>query len=200
MMIYRYCDNAIGPIGGADFNLLTTIGRYLHAPRVLEFGSLVGHSARCWLLRSAEASHLTCVDACLTQELRDLVSDYPGKATLVECRQEEFRPPPEASYDLVFFDASHDCELNLATLGNIEPSLAQGALLLVHDTGLWAPEAMTPAHHAFPGACLPDGRKEHQPGEREFVRRLQANGWNCVTLQSKTALRHGLTLCQKTID
>jgi predicted O-methyltransferase YrrM len=184
-------DNAIGPIGGADAEILGSIAFYFHKPRVLEIGSQFGHSAWAWL--AAGCSRLVCVDANITPELQNVVKEE-SHVELVQALQQDFRS--NEIFDIIFLDASHDPSLNAKTICNLQGNLAQGGVLIVHDTGIWATEHMTEAHKAFPGYDLPEG-KVHQPGEIVFVEWLKSNGWNCVSLGSKNALRHGLTICQR---
>jgi hypothetical protein len=114
---------------------------------------------------------------------------------LVQANQQEFLTTE--IFDIIFLDASHDPKLNAWTIQNLQCNLAPGGVLILHDTGIWATEHMTEAHRAFPcGYNMPEG-KMHQPGEVLTVQWLKANGWNCVSLASRNALRHGITICQK---
>jgi predicted O-methyltransferase YrrM len=185
-------DNAIGPIGRADAEILGSIATYYHEPRVLEIGSQFGHSAAVWL--EAGCKFVVCVDANITPELQETARGAEGRCSLVECYQQDYKTV--SIFDIIFLDASHDPSLNAKTICNLQGNLAQGGVLIVHDTGIWATEHMTDEHKAFPGYDLPEG-KVHQPGEIVFVEWLKSNGWNCVSLGSKNALRHGLTICQR---
>jgi predicted O-methyltransferase YrrM len=184
-------DNAIGPIGRADAEILGSIAAYYHKPRVLEIGSQYGHSAAVWL--EAGCSRLVCIDANITLLLQETVRSFENYE-LIQTGQDNFRS--NEIFDIIFLDASHDPSLNAKTICNLQGNLAQGGVLIVHDTGIWATEHMTEAHKAFPGYDLPEG-KVHQPGEIVFVEWLKNNGWNCVSLGSKNALRHGITICQR---
>jgi predicted O-methyltransferase YrrM len=186
-----YDNNDIGPVGEADANVLASVAKYYRHPRVLEIGSQFGHSAWAWL--AAGCSRLVCVDANITPELQNVVKEE-SHVELVQALQQNFRTGE--IFDIIFLDASHDPSLNAKTICNLQGNLAQGGVLVVHDTGIWATEHMTEAHKAFPGYDLPEG-KAHQPGEIVFVEWLKSNGWNCVSLGSKNALRHGLTICQR---
>jgi predicted O-methyltransferase YrrM len=188
---HKLDDNLIGPIGRADAEVLGSIAEYFHKPRVLEIGSQFGHSAALWV--AAGCSRLVCVDCQITKELRHTLGLCPF-AELVQANQQDFRT--EEEFDIIFLDASHDPSLNAKTICNLQGNLAQGGVLIVHDTGVWATEHMTEAHKAFHGYDLPEG-KAHQPGEMFFVEWMKKNGWNCVSLGSKKALRHGLTICQR---
>jgi predicted O-methyltransferase YrrM len=186
-----YDNNAIGPIGEADAHALASIAKYYHQPRVLEIGSQFGHSAHLWI--GVGCSRLVCVDANITPELRETV-EGETYVELVQAMQQDFRT--EEIFDIIFLDASHDPSLNAKTICNLQGNLAPGGVLIVHDTGIWAKEHMTEAHRAFHGYDMPEG-KAHQPGEIIFVQWLKSNGWNCVSLGSKNALRHGITICQR---
>jgi predicted O-methyltransferase YrrM len=192
ILSHRFDDNSIGPIGRADAELLGSIAGYYHKPRVLEIGSQFGDSAALWI--GAGCSRLICVDSNITDDLRDTVylCDF---AYLVQTNQQEFLTTE--IFDIIFLDASHDLKLNVATIQNLQGNLAPGGTLILHDTGIWARAHMTDEHKAFPyGYDLPEG-KMHQPGEVLTVQWLKANGWNCVSLASRNALRHGITICQK---
>jgi predicted O-methyltransferase YrrM len=188
----NYNDNSIGPIGAADAGLLSAIAKYYNAPRVLEIGSQNGDSARCWL--DAGCCRLVCVDAILTQGLMDEIGQEI-QCTFHHCFQQDFKT--EEMFDIIFLDASHDPQINAATVVNLQGNLRKGGVLVIHDTGLWAHDHMTDAHKSFSGGCdFPEGYA-HQPGEIVFVGWLKNNGWHCVSLASKTALRHGITICQR---
>jgi predicted O-methyltransferase YrrM len=191
MIAHDFDDNAIGPIGSADARVLMGIAEYYHKPRVLEIGSQFGHSAHLWI--GVGCSRLVCVDAVITPELLETVQgEINGE--LVQAMQQDFRTGE--IFDIIFLDASHDPSLNAKTICSLQGNLAQGGVLIVHDTGIWSAEHMTDEHKAFPGYDLPEG-KAHQPGEIVFIEWLKSNGWNCVSLGSKSALRHGLTICQR---
>ena len=191
-----YSDDALGPIGEHDREVLVAVARYLNAPTVLEFGSADGHSAQCWL--DAGCAHLTCVDYQIREPVKQIAAEHPGRVTLIESRQEDYFPETSDSFNLIFFDASHKLETNIETLQNLMPWLHDEILLVVHDTGLWAESAMSEQHRNFTGTMTPCGYM-HQPGERQFVNYLADEGWQCISLSSRTALRHGLTLARKTI-
>jgi predicted O-methyltransferase YrrM len=184
-------NTAIGPIGADDAEVLGSVAAYYHKPRVLEIGSQFGHSAWVWL--AAECSRLVCVDVDITPQLVETVKGFENYE-LVQTGQDNFLTAE--IFDIIFLDASHDPSLNAKTICNLQGNLAQGGVLIVHDTGIWATEHMTEEHKAFPGYDLPEG-KVHQPGEIVFVEWLKSNGWNCVSLGSRNALRNGLTICQR---
>jgi len=189
-----YDDNALGPIGYADRNLLVAITQYFHEPVVLEFGSANGHSLQAWLDGGAKAVH--CVDIHIRDGVREIESHNTDRVCCYQMGQHEFTPTWQRP-DIVFFDASHDHKLNLRTLERIKPCLHEDTILVIHDTGLWAHCAMTDEHKRFnQGHDTPAGFM-HQPGEIRFVQALKEAGWNCITFSSKTALRHGITLCQR---
>jgi hypothetical protein len=187
-----YDDNSIGPIGAADRNLLVAVAQYYHRPAVLEYGSAEGHSARAWLDAGARLVH--CVDVWCSGPMQNVIASNPERVTFYGIDQTAFRP--QASYDIIFIDASHHLETNIATLKAAQGAPTSGGCVVIHDTAKWAAEAMTDAHRAFPGAVEDDGGKWHQPDEVRFVEWMRGQGWNCVSLASATALRHGITLCQ----
>jgi SAM-dependent methyltransferase len=188
-----YDDLSIGPIGLADRNLLVAVAGYYHQPAVLEYGSAEGHSAQAWLDGGASVVH--CVDLRLCQGMAEVLQNNSERVRFFQGEQTAFVPPQ--GYDIAFIDASHSLGANMATLKAVECVLLPGGCVVIHDTGKWAAGAMTDAHRGFAGVVDPaDGGKWHQPGEVEFVRWMQRRGWQCVSLASRTALRHGITLCQ----
>lgn len=186
-----YDNLSIGPIGAADRDLLVALARYYHEPAVLEYGSAEGHSAQAWLDGGAKVVH--CVDLWFSGGMRAVTASN-ARVTFFACDQASFVPP--AQYDIIFIDASHHLETNIATLKAAQGALLPGGCVVIHDTAKWAAGAMTAAHEAFAGIVESDGGKWHQPDEVRFVAWMRAQGWQCVSFGSKTALRHGLTLCQ----
>lgn len=194
--LHNYDDYALGPIGYHDALVLGAIARYVAKANILEFGCEEGFSSRVWI--ESGAAHLTCVDVSVREGVWRLFRQYPGRVTIAEKPQQEFHP--SSNYDIVFFDASHSFDVNVQTYRNIEHGLSPECLIIIHDTGLWCPHKMTKHHSDFAmDRKKPwiDGGVEHQPEERQFVRWLGAIGWSCVNLGSRSELRHGLTICQR---
>lgn len=189
---HSYDNNSLGPIGVNDAMVLKTLAMYLHEPVVLEYGCADGHSAAVWL--SAGASSVTCVDLEIYNSARVLESD--PRITFVTSSQQDYQP--DKIYDIVFLDASHQPHLNVETFKKVRPWInpVQG-LLIIHDTGRWAPACLTEHHRKFngPGGSVPKEGIAHQQGERDFVNWLVNEGIHCVSLGSQHALRHGLTIC-----
>jgi predicted O-methyltransferase YrrM len=187
-----YDDYALGPIGAADREVLVAVAKYYNQPSVLEYGSADGHSAQAWVDGGAEIVH--CVDLRLCSGMAGVAGNNADRVTFFCTDQVGFQPP--RSYDIIFIDASHHLQTNIATLDIAGRALLPGGCVIVHDTGKWPAQAMQEAHRAFGGTTDADGGKWHQPDEVAFVQWMQGQGWQCVTLSSSTALRHGLTLCQ----
>jgi hypothetical protein len=104
--------------------------------------------------------------------------------------------------DFVFFDASHNFDLNVATYGRVSENLSERALLVVHDTGMW--------HGDLKGLRTPKGHFAddrgsagyiHQPDERKFVNFVRQNAPDVdqIHLHCTSRFRHGLTVLQRNV-
>ena len=105
--------------------------------------------------------------------------------------------------DLCFIDASHLFELNQITFKKLESSLAEEAIIAVHDTGIWMKPFFGSAHQQrateAPGGWISETEYQQCPDERKFVNWIltDRHGFSEVHLHSKHVLRNGMTLIQK---
>jgi hypothetical protein len=188
-----YTEEALGPIQRDEALLLYAFARAVGLRRVLEFGAGKGHSARVWL--EAGCDQVFSMDPWISPEVRALAAAYGDRLTIIEGDMRTYESSMTGPLDLVFFDAAHDPAANLATLARLAEI---PPWILIHDTGTWAAEHMTPAHRAFPGLATPDGGLVHQPGEVIFAAILEKQpGLQRIDFHSIRALRHGLTLFQR---
>jgi hypothetical protein len=105
--------------------------------------------------------------------------------------------------DFLFIDAAHRLPLNQKTFLALLPSLAENALIAVHDTGTWHRKHFLAAHANFakrkPKHWLNSEEFQHQIGERAFVNWI-ANAFSdfqAIHFHSLRCLRHGITLLQR---
>lgn len=202
-----YKNDVLGPVQRDEAIALYGIALTLRAKWVLEFGTYFGHSTRCFLEAGA---NVICVDCRLTPEARALAADYPGQVTLIEADQadgavisriEDIIPLSEG-LDVIFMDASHDLQSNIAAFVKVQYYLNKAGLVIVHDTGCWAKEHMSLNHTNFPGGkWVDDTRFAHQPDEIEFANWLRdIKGFARIDLHSLRTLRHGTSLFQQQAD
>ncbi len=206
LLSYRESD-AIGPLQRDEAIALFGIIRTLRPLVVVEFGFFHGHSAFNFLQALPEDGRLYSYDIdadsvkrAVTEFTFDRRFKFLGKS------QAAFEPDDIGGreVDFVFFDAAHELELNIETFKRIAPHLAAGAMIAIHDTGLWHRAHFAGEHETFvrgnPGEWLSDELYAHQPGERAFVDWILAggHGYSAVQFHSTRTLRHGFTLLQRT--
>ena len=198
-------EGAIGPLQQDEAVALFGIVRALRPATVVEFGFFHGHSAFNFLMALEDDAMLASYD--IGGESRERAEhEFPRSPSFrfFPKSQTEFDPADvdHRPLDLVFFDAAHELELNQRTFAAIRPHLAPGALVAVHDTGVWSPEFLSEPHREFmrtmPVELTASGAVIHQPGERDFVRWVLEThpGFQALHLHSRRTLRHGLTLLQ----
>lgn len=183
-------EDALGPIQRDEALLLYAITRVTRPKRILEFGTMHGHSALAWL--KGGVGELWTVDIRNRIDPR-ITDEFGGRIKIFTMDMTEFRQPADVAFDLVFFDAAHNLEKNQATFNNLPPP----PMIIVHDTGTWATEHMRDAHRKFPGV-MTDGGKIHQPAEVAFCDWLEStHGYRRVDFHSMNTVRHGMTILQK---
>lgn len=192
-------EDAMGPVQREEALFLYALLRLVRPRVIVEFGFFEGHSARVFCRACPESQVFSF----------DLEDNPPARAAL-ECfpnfhfRHKSMSDVVHAdvghgAVDFVFFDACHEEDINMATLRIMEPWLADGAIVAVHDTGLWHRRWLTPDRLGEPGQWVAADLYAHQPGERRFVRRLRDTRphWGQIELGTTACLRHGLSLIQK---
>jgi predicted O-methyltransferase YrrM len=186
--------------------LIAALVLVLRPQTIVEFGFRQGHSALNFLEVMPADSKLFSFD--IDPMSRDIATDVfaaDSRFTYRQKSQADFAATDVngRSIDLCFFDASHDLDLNQETWRRVLASLAPNALVLVHDTGIWNRQHLTPtlAKNASqrPDNWLSADDFQPHPDEREFVNWIcaQGGGWVPVHLHTCATLRHGLTLLQR---
>lgn len=171
----------LGKIQDEDVLLIQSVIK-LTCPSVLvELGYLNGFSTSKILEVMREDAHLTSYDNTVKHSLiNDKRFIFKNKSqTEVE----------EENIDFIFFDASHDLDLNIETFKNLK--LAKNAIIVIHDTGIWNEMVIDTGGYFVEEGYI------HRPHEREFVKYLIKNGFNAVNLMTTKELRHGISIAQK---
>jgi predicted O-methyltransferase YrrM len=199
-------ESASGPLQRDEALMLHALVRVLRPKVVVEFGFLGGHSALNFLTALPPGSRLYSFDIDAGSEAAAL-RFFGGRDDF------RFRRKSQADItatdvdggpiDLVFLDASHDLELNRQTFERLQDLLSEDAVVVVHDTGTWSPPHMTRLHRDYasaePGWWVSEEEYAHQPDEREFVNwvREAHPRFAQVNLHTRRALRHGMTVLQR---
>lgn len=189
----KYNNTTFGPIQKDEALFLFGLCAMVQPRYVLEYGVLLGQSSRVWLEHGA---HVTAVDKVISDAAFSLTQHYPGRLELHEADMAEFTPPP-LPYDLIFVDASHRFEDNMAVVEKV--AHLDGALLIFHDTGHWAEKDMTKEMWWFFrefGGQQAGGLIIHHPDEKrtiaEISRRYQS--WQRLDLWTVNKVRYGMTV------
>jgi predicted O-methyltransferase YrrM len=198
--------SAAGPLQREEALLLYGLVRVLRPTVVVEFGFLGGRSALNFLTALAPGGTLYSfdIDAGSERTARRYFGDRPDFRFLPKSQADITAADVDGRpIDLAFIDASHDVEINRRTFERLESLLADDAVIVIHDTGTWAAEHMTPGHVQYaagaPGWWLSADEFVHQPGEREFVNwvREAHPEFSQVNLHTRRTLRHGMTILQR---
>lgn len=152
--------------------------------KVVELGYLNGYSANIILNALKEDSLLISYDNTTHGNINDRRFIFKHKS------QEDYE---ETDVDMVFFDASHDFELNKKTFRKVILSLNKQAIIAIHDTGLWNIKMQDVG-----GYWINDGYA-HRPDERKFVNWIKEfyPKYQVINFHSLKETRHGMTLIQK---
>lgn len=173
----------LGKIQAEDEAVVRAVIAMTLPKRCVEFGYLNGHSTRVILGAMPPDSTLVSYDNSVDGRIDDPRFTFKRKS------QTEYE---EDSADFVFFDASHDLELNMETMDRVIPTLSEGAIVLVHDTGLWRDMLMDTGGHWIGNGYA------HRPGEREFANWcVSERGFHAIHLHTLSENRHGMTILQR---
>ncbi len=179
----------LGALLVEDAALLQAIIKMTDPKMVIEFGTHFGTSARAMLEALDADAKLISYDCTL------LAPPYipDPRFTFMPKSQDEFEPVD--NIDLVFLDASHELGMNQRTFAQILPHLKEGAIIAVHDTGVWEKNWW----NRTVGYGLPNGHWVHCPDEIHFVNWLTKEhpDFQQIHLHALTKVRHGMTLLQK---
>lgn len=203
-------EKVIGPIQSDEALLIYSIVRDTRPDVILEFGFANGHSSINFLAAMPKSCKLYSFD--IKEESANIakkIQDDRFKFILKNQKKFEATDIDNNQVDLVFFDASHDSDLNIKTFNKVKSLLNPNALILVHDTGSWdntqnenvgAIDGYYVNGYPFPkGYFLNKDQYIHQAGERNFVNYLRKNEkkFHQIHLHSKNTFRHGLTILQR---
>jgi predicted O-methyltransferase YrrM len=199
-------ENALGPIQRDEALFLMGIVRTIRPKTIVEFGFSRGHSALNFLQALDGNGELYSYD--ISNASADCAAKKFSKKKnfhFVKKSQEQFSPTDIRGrlIDFVFFDGSHVNITGQITFKAILPSLAENAIVAVHDTGVWQREHFLPDHDQFqkryPEGWLNGQEFQHRKEEREFVNWIAENypEFQLIHFHSSNCIRHGITLMQR---
>lgn len=171
----------LGPIQDCDVLLLQAVIKMTCPINLVELGYLNGYSTKKILEVMRPDAKLTSYDSTVTGS-----NIIDSRFTFKNQSQTEVN---EQDIDFIFFDASHDLEINKETFNRL--NLSENAIIAVHDTGLWNEMVLDTG-----GYWVGNGYA-HRPDEREFVKWLKEKGYNAINFHTLKETRHGMTLLQK---
>jgi predicted O-methyltransferase YrrM len=206
--LLTYTDKkAIGPLQQPEALLLFSIVRTVIPKTIVEFGFHHGHSAFNFLQAMSPDAYLYSYD--ISQESFEIAksdfSQYKQFCFLHKSQTEFLQADIDHRIvDLVFFDASHDLQLNQQTFQAVYPALSDESIVCIHDTGLWNKEFFLDVHDDFSkqrsgGRWMDNTFYAHQNDERIFVNWILDvyPRFQSVHLHSSQCLRHGLSILQQ---
>lgn len=205
LLSYRDRD-AIGPLQRDEAIGLFGIVRTVRPKTVVEFGFFHGHSAFNFLQaldREAKLYSYDIADDSARRAEKEFASE--NRLIFMHKSQIEFDSGDidDQPIDFLFFDAAHDLALNVETFKRVLPQLAHGAIIAVHDTGLWERAHFSAINRQFvqhsAGRWVSEESYAHQPEEREFVNWITSTypTFGAIHLHSARTLRHGFSLLQR---
>jgi predicted O-methyltransferase YrrM len=199
-------ENALGPIQRDEALFLIGIVRMIRPKTIVEFGFSWGHSALNFLQALDGKGELYSYD------ISDASADCAAKNFsknknfhFIKKPQEQFSPSDVCGQmiDFVFLDGANDKVLGQTTFKAILPSLAENAIVAIHNTGIWEREYFLPDHNQFQRkhseGWLNSEEFQHQKEEREFVNWIAENypEFQLIHFHSSNCIRHGITLMQR---
>lgn len=197
-------DYVAGPIQRDEALLLYALVKTVDPKTIVEFGFDRGHSATNFLKAMSSDSRLYSYDISdVSMRLARKIHDERFRFIFKSQTDFEYSDVDNRLVDLVFFDASHDFHLNVATFEKVRKFLSERALIIVHDTGAWYGKlkgSKTPEGY-FVGGKASAGYI-HRPDERRFVNHIRENmeGFDQIHMHSTSKFRHGLTVLQRNVD
>ncbi len=173
----------LGPVQDCDVLLLQAVIKMTCPLNLVELGYLNGYSTRKILEAMRPDAKLTSYDS--TVRGTDIIDE---RLTFKNQSQIEVN---EKDIDFIFFDASHDLEINKETWKKL--NLTDDCIIAIHDTGLWDKMIMDTG-----GQWIGKGYA-HRQGERDFVKWIKENEpeYQIINFHTLKETRHGITLIQK---
>lgn len=199
--LHPYNETTLGPIQKSEALFLYGLCQMVKPQVVLEIGCLIGQSLRVWI--NAGVPFIYAVDAKISDDVKELQRGQ-GKNGML-CFEQDMKQPIDfvrGIPDLVFIDASHKLDDNIAVVKNLLPVLRRGALVIFHDTGHWKQEDITPDRRWFLESYggLWDSNEQawaHCPEEKETIAWISQNtNWQRIDLWTTIMPRCGLTVFQ----
>ena len=185
----------LGPVMPQEGNVLSSLITMLEPKVIVEFGCQTGASTKIMHDSPPYTQWIYTYDPFV--EPQEWMTD--SRVFFLKKGQETFESADinHQKIDLVFFDGSHNLKLNIDTWHRFKASLAPGAIIAVHDTGMWDTRLFT-----APGFGKIVGHFQvHQPDEVAFVNWLRSvEGLEGIDLCPTHVVRHGLTLLQRSKD
>jgi predicted O-methyltransferase YrrM len=201
-----HSEDALGPIQQDEALFLFSLARVIRPKVLVEFGFNLGHSALNFLQAIPRSSTLYSYDIIdkAAQAAKTSFKRYPN-FRFVRKSQTDFSPADvdNRQADFVFIDGSQELGLNKQTWTAILPSLAENAVIAVHDTGTWLKSAFTPKHTAIssehPNDWLSNDEFQPEKARRELVNWIIATypEFQTIHLHTTQCMRHGITLLQR---
>ena len=193
---------AISPIQKDEAIFLYGLLKVIRPKVCVEFGFNFGHSSYLILNAIEKNGKLYSFDILNDAEI--IANTYFKKYKnfkFIKKSQAEFSGDlcENSSVDFVFFDASHDLEINIETFERIKNHLSDIAYIVIHDTGLWNKELLQKKHRSL----LPhihhkelSGGIAHQIDERKFVNWIVESNpeFNVLHFHTLNCIRHGITI------
>lgn len=200
-----YRENVLGPVQRDEALFLFSVLQLVRPRVVVEFGFLHGMSAFNFLQALSEDARLFSyeVDPTAALRARNEFARDPRFRLLVKSQQ-DFHPADVGCepIDFLFFDGTHEFEVNCATFRSVLPSLSPHAIVAIHDTGLWSLPATPTLHSSWAthdGGWISPDLFAHQAGERKFANHILTEypEFSLLHFHSERTFRNGLSLIQK---
>jgi hypothetical protein len=182
-----YKNHQLGPLLDEDALLLQSVIKMTNPRIVVELGHFWGKSAMAMLEAMDADAELHSYDNTKNAVFEDKRFHFYRKS------QEEVDIP---NIDFVFFDASHELELNRQTFRKLATLMNEKGIIAVHDTGTWIGGNV---FNALDGFADEKGNWVHCPDELTFMNWIRDYHpeWQQIHLHSSRQVRHGITLLQK---
>ena len=199
--LHPFNETTLGPVQGDEALFLYSLCQMVKPQVVLEIGCLIGQSLRVWI--NAGVPFIYAVDAVISEPVKELQRGQGTNGML--CLEQDMTAPIDfvrGIPDLVFVDASHKLDDNIAVVKNLLPVLKRGALVIFHDTGHWKQEDINEDRQWFLDTYGGKWDEElqawaHCPDEKETIAWISANtNWQRIDLWTTVVPRCGLTVFQ----
>lgn len=167
----HFQEYSAGPIQRDEALLLYALVKTIDPKTIVEFGFLAGHSAINFLKAMSSDAMLYSYDILdLSKQASRKIHDARFRFIYKSQAEFEHSDVENRLVDLVFFDGSHDFQLNVVTFERVRECLNESALIIVHDTGAWC--SIIDGFQTNEGYFI-DGLTSrgyiHRPDERKFV-------------------------------